>query len=41
MERAAEIAGFDRVGFLHELARRGIDVFTVDAADLRSELAGG
>ncbi len=41
MERAAETAGLGRADFLAELARRKIDVFQVDLADLRAELAGG
>jgi predicted HTH domain antitoxin len=41
MERAAETAGLGRADFLAELARRRIDVFQVDLADLRAELAGG
>lgn len=41
MERAAEIAGLDRKGFLEELARRKIDVFQVDPDDLKRELARG
>lgn len=38
MERAAEIAGMDRRGFLDELARRKIDAFQVDVNDLKREL---
>lgn len=41
MERAAEAAGLGRPDFLAELARRRVDVFQVDLADLRAELAGG
>ena len=41
MERAADIAGMNRVEFLAELARRRIDVFHVDSDDLRRELEGG
>jgi predicted HTH domain antitoxin len=40
MERAAEVAGLARRGFLEELARRRVDVFVVDFDDLRSEIAG-
>jgi predicted HTH domain antitoxin len=40
-ERAASFAGFDRAGFLDELARREVDVFTVDFEDLGRELARG
>ena len=38
MERAAECRGMNRTEFLAELARRRIDVFVVDDADLREEL---
>ena len=38
MERAAECAGMSRAEFLAELARRKVDVFVVDADDLREEL---
>jgi predicted HTH domain antitoxin len=38
MERAAETAGMDRPRFLQELARRKVDVFVVDPADLAREL---
>ncbi len=41
MERAAEVAGLDRVDFLDALAKRGIDVFQVDMDDLREELRRG
>ena len=41
MERAAEIAGLHRVDFLAELARRRIDVFVVDADELKRELSLG
>jgi len=41
MERAAEIAGMDRRGFLEELARRKVDVFQVDLDDLKREIARG
>jgi len=40
MGRAAEAAGMDRPTFLAELARRRIDVFVVDEADLAQELEG-
>ncbi len=38
MERAAEAAEMDRPQFLAELARRRVDVFVVDEADLEREL---
>ncbi len=41
MERAAEIAGLDRRGFLDELARRKVDVFQVDLDDLKREISRG
>lgn len=41
MERAAEVAGLSRREFLAELARRRIDVFQVDEADLDRELSRG
>ena len=41
MERAAEIAGMDRPGFLQELARRKVDVFQVDMDDLKREISRG
>jgi predicted HTH domain antitoxin len=41
MERAAEVAGLPRREFLAELARRRIDVFRVDEADLDRELSRG
>lgn len=41
LERAAETAGLERAAFLAELARRGIDVFTIDEQDLAVELARG
>jgi len=41
MERAAEAAGLSRRDFLAELARRRIDVFLVDDADLDRELSRG
>lgn len=37
MERAAEVAAMGRAEFLAELARRRVDVFVVDFADLRRE----
>jgi len=36
-EKAAQIAGMNRVVFLDELARRKIDVFVVDPTDLQRE----
>jgi predicted HTH domain antitoxin len=39
MERAAEVAGLSRSGFLAELARRRVDVFVVDPEDLELELS--
>ena len=36
--KAAEIAGMQRVQFIDELARRGVDAFVVDRADLVKEL---
>jgi predicted HTH domain antitoxin len=41
MERAAEAAGLGRPDFLAELARRRVDVFVVDPADLDLELRNG
>lgn len=38
MERAAETAGMSRPEYLVELARRRVDVFVVDEADLAREL---
>lgn len=38
MGRAAEAAGMDRPSFLAELARRRVDVFVIDEADLAREL---
>lgn len=38
MERAAETADMSRAEFLEELARRRVDVFTVDDQDLAREL---
>lgn len=40
-EKAARIAGLDRVDFLEALAREGVDVFQVDFEDLDRELARG
>ena len=37
-ERAAHIAGLDRAGFLAALARERVEVFAVDADELRREL---
>jgi predicted HTH domain antitoxin len=39
MERAAETVGLSRAGFLAELARRKIDVFELDMADLARDVA--
>jgi predicted HTH domain antitoxin len=39
--RAADIAGMPRIEFLDELARRKVDVFHVDPADLKRELELG
>ncbi|MEP7314028.1 MAG: UPF0175 family protein [Pseudomonadota bacterium] len=41
MGRAAEAAGMDRPQFLAELARRKVNVFVVDEADLAAELRRG
>lgn len=38
-EKAAQIAGMSRAEFLGELARRKVDVFSVDPDDLQRELA--
>jgi predicted HTH domain antitoxin len=38
MERAAVTAGMSRPEYLVELARRRVDVFVVDEADLAREL---
>lgn len=38
MERAAETADMSRTEFLRELARRRVDVFTIDDQDLAREL---
>ena len=40
-EKAADIAGLDRVDFLQALAQEGIDVFHVDFDDLRREIERG
>ncbi|QFG03695.1 UPF0175 family protein [Tepidiforma bonchosmolovskayae] len=40
MERAAEAAGRGRAEFLAELARRRVDVFSLDERDLARELQG-
>jgi predicted HTH domain antitoxin len=40
-EKAANIAGMDRVDFLQALAAEGVDVFQVDFDDLRRELERG
>lgn len=39
--KAAQIAGMTRLEFLHELARRKLDVMVVDEDDLKRELARG
>ncbi len=36
-EKAAEIAGLDRVDFIRALGRLGVDVIQVDLDDLREE----
>jgi predicted HTH domain antitoxin len=36
--RAAELAGIARADFIDELARRKIEVFSVDFEDLRAEI---
>jgi predicted HTH domain antitoxin len=38
MERAAETAGMSRAEFLAELARRRVDVFSIDEEELAAEL---
>lgn len=38
MERAAEAAEMSRAAFLSELARRRVEVFTIDDQDLAREL---
>ena len=40
-EKAANVAGLDRVDFLQALAREGIDVFHVDFDDLWREIERG
>ena len=40
-EKAAEIAGLDRIDFIKALARFGVDVLQVDVRDLRDELSRG
>ncbi len=40
-EKASELAGLDRAGFLGELARRRIDVIHVDFDELRREAGRG
>jgi predicted HTH domain antitoxin len=40
MERAAESAGLARIRFLADVARRRVDVFTVDREDLTREIRG-
>jgi predicted HTH domain antitoxin len=40
-EKAAQIAGLDRVDFLMALAREGVDAFQVDFDDLGQEIARG
>jgi predicted HTH domain antitoxin len=40
-EKAAAVAGLDRVDFLLALSRRSVDAFEVDMPDLRRELARG
>jgi predicted HTH domain antitoxin len=40
-EKAAQVAGLGRAAFLDALARRGMDVFIVDTADLQRELDRG
>lgn len=40
-EKAASLAGLDRTDFLLELARQGVDAFTVDFEALDDELARG
>jgi len=37
-EKAAQIAGLDRTGFLDALAQRKVDVFAVDTEELKKEL---
>jgi predicted HTH domain antitoxin len=40
-EKAAQIAGLDRIDFLSALSREGVDAFVVDFADLDRELSRG
>ena len=40
-ERAAAVAGLERIEFLDELARRRLDVVLLDIDGLRDELARG
>lgn len=40
-ERAAQVAGLDRIDFLLTLASRKLDVFVVDLDELREELERG
>ena len=40
-EKAGQVAGLDRTGFLLALAREGEDTFVVDFADLERELQRG
>jgi len=40
-EKAAQVAGLDRTGFLLAVAREGEDAFVVDFADLDRELKCG
>jgi predicted HTH domain antitoxin len=37
--RAAELAGVSRIRFLHELARYGVDTFSLSEDDLLSDVA--
>lgn len=37
-EKAAMIAGMDRIGFLARLSQEEVDVFTVDIDELRREM---
>ncbi len=39
--KAAEVAGMQRVEFIDELARRRVDAFVVDQADLKKEIGRG
>ncbi len=40
-EKAANIAGLDRIDFIRALARYGVDAIQVDLEDLREELNRG